>query len=62
MNRPILALARPTKNVVHGFMCWGGAFAGTSQAHGDLFTSRRSAGVNQPFLRPDMGVADALNA
>jgi hypothetical protein len=67
MQRLILALALPT-NVVHGFMCWSDAPIGAAAAGGDHgitasggdLHTRFPAGVNQPFLRPDMGVDDAL--
>ena len=60
MQRLILAHALPT-NVVHGFPRRSGASSSTSAARGDLFTPYRMVGVNPTFLRPDMGVADALN-
>jgi hypothetical protein len=69
MQRLILAIALPT-NVAHGFMCWGGAPGGTTAAGGYLSTTaaggdlrtrcHRLADVNQPFARPDMGVARDL--
>ena len=59
MQRLILALTLPT-NVAHGFMCWSGASIGITASGGDPRTRFAKAGVNQPFLRPDMGVDDAL--
>lgn len=59
MNTQILALALPTA-VVHGFLSWGDADIGVA-ANGGGLCSRRGNGMHQPFERPDMGVADALN-
>ncbi len=58
MQRLILALALPT-NVVHGFLSWGGDF-GTTASSGGPRTRNRVMCTNQPFVRPDMGIARDL--